>query len=130
MSIPINRLEAAWKAWNGDPNDAKKIGDLGRAIREVVAQKAITMQDVLLACGELSHRERVAVQWVLDRVRVPREALSNQWHDPKKALPEIGEQVLVEVMEERTDDYFDVWPYDPQNQYWHDGTVIRWRHIH
>ena len=26
----------------------------------------IQMQDVLLACGELNERERVAVQWVLD----------------------------------------------------------------
>lgn len=28
----------------------------------------IQMQDVLLACGELNERERVAVQWVLDKV--------------------------------------------------------------
>lgn len=28
---------------------------------------ALQMQDVLLACGELSERERVAVRWVLDR---------------------------------------------------------------
>lgn len=69
MSTPINRLEAAWKAWNGDPNDADKVHDLGRAIRDVVAQRSITMQDVLLACGELRQRERVAVQWVLDRAR-------------------------------------------------------------
>lgn len=27
----------------------------------------LQMQDVLLACGELNERERVAVQWVLDR---------------------------------------------------------------
>lgn len=27
----------------------------------------VTMPDVLLACGELNKRERVAVQWVIDR---------------------------------------------------------------
>lgn len=31
------------------------------------------MQDVLLACGELNKRERVAVQWVLDKVNASKQ---------------------------------------------------------
>ena len=33
----------------------------------------VTMPDVLLACGELSKRERVAVQWVIDRYERERQ---------------------------------------------------------
>ena len=34
----------------------------------------VTMPDVLLACGELNKRERVAVQWVIDRYERERSA--------------------------------------------------------
>ncbi len=34
----------------------------------------VTMPDVLLACGELNKRERVAVQWVIDRYEKERSA--------------------------------------------------------
>ena len=44
-------------------------------VRYVRQGPPIQMQDVLLACGELNERERVAVQWVLDRVNeLPQQA--------------------------------------------------------
>ena len=47
------------------------------------------MQDVLLACGELNERERVAVQWVLDR-----------------ANEEIGKRLTVEEIVRIAGDWF------------------------
>ena len=38
-------------------------------VRYVRQGPPIQMQDVLLACGELNERERVAVQWLLDKVK-------------------------------------------------------------
>lgn len=49
----------------------------------------IQMQDVLLACGELNERERVAVQWVLDR-----------------ANEEIGKRLTVEEIVRIAGDWF------------------------
>lgn len=57
------------------------------------------------------------------------ELHQDQWHQVKDALPEEGERVLVEIHEELADNYFDVWSYDSGNQYWNDGTVIRWKRI-
>jgi hypothetical protein len=46
----------------------------------------LQMQDVLLACGELSERERVAVQWVLDRAQAQRVQVSYAMSKDYEAL--------------------------------------------
>lgn len=49
--------------------------DKAAPVRYASQGPPIQMQDVLLACGELNKRERVAVQWVLDKVsELPQQA--------------------------------------------------------
>lgn len=64
--------------------------------------KSLTMQDVMLACGELNKRERVAVQWVLDRCQPAEGELARHGTCPPHVIYEaVGGGMICSGCEQR-----------------------------
>jgi hypothetical protein len=112
MNIDIEKIRETLKLLEAvDPLNALEVvsmisSELDKAapVRYARQGPPIQMQDVLLACGELNERERVAVQWVLDKVN---ELPQQSDKAPGKVLTDGHYRIIAERMVEEHRKYGD-----------------------